>query len=334
MEMSNTYYLDKIEQKVEFKIALSQLYEIETKKQPVKEKLSFKIMEIAACLFILITTGIVFAKDISKLFNNSNNAIESAVENEYVQEEIMNYVYDKDIGIKVNDLILDDLNLDISYDINLSKENTKMVRPKDFSITNDNNKIVYTSESYYAETIEDLPLYNSMSWDKLPIKIDDNTYRDSILIGLRPDYKKFNTIYINISSMQVIYGDDSSEIIDGTWNITINISDEMKQNSTIIYNMVGENDYIENCTLTMSKTGAIINLDSKAKIPTSPESGYEIQTSMLLKSDTATYPCGWLDFNETKMTIHYDNVGSFIEKSDVLELELGFFDTTIILEKQ
>lgn len=66
MEMSSTYYLDRIEQKVELKIALSQLYEIEAKKQPIKENISFKIMEVAACLFILITTIYVIKNDKGK----------------------------------------------------------------------------------------------------------------------------------------------------------------------------------------------------------------------------------------------------------------------------
>lgn len=102
---------------------------------------------------MLITTGLVFAKDISefvtKFFTNSNKAIDAAVENGYIQTEEMDFVYDKDIGVKLDSLVLDDLNLNISFNFETKKENIKSIRFENFNITNDNNKVVFRSEFEY-----------------------------------------------------------------------------------------------------------------------------------------------------------------------------------------
>lgn len=304
-----------------------------TQKTFEQNKLKYALTTVF-CSLILVT-GVVFAKDIEiyirSLFNNSNEAIDAAVENGYIQHVDVDYAYDNDIGIKVDNIVLDDLNLDIAYNISMSKENIKTARLNDFTITNDNEKVVYRSEFKYEETIEELPLYNSVSWMNFPEKIDDTTFSDSILLGLRPEHETFDELYFDIKGIQIVYEDNTQEVIEGNWQITIEISDEMKQNSTVIYNMVGKNEYIESCTATMSKTGMIIEFTTKVKIPQDIEFPWEM--IRLKNNNGIIYDAGYTDWGEYKMKIHFENVGTFIEDSDKLELELDFFDTTIILTK-
>lgn len=98
---------------------------------------------------IILVTGVVFAKDIENyirsLFNNSNEAIDAAVENGYIQHVDTDYAYDNDIGIKVDNLILDELNLDISFIFESQKENIKSIRLEDFTITTETDKVVFRS---------------------------------------------------------------------------------------------------------------------------------------------------------------------------------------------
>lgn len=326
--------IDRLEERIKFKITLSKIDEEEKYIKDNKRIINiYRKIGLVACICLVITTGIVFAKDIIKIiFNNSTVAIDSAVENGYVQSEIMDYVYDKNIGIGVEKLVLDDLNLDIAYNIEIIKENVKMARFKDFTITNNNKKIVFRSEFKYAETQNELPLYTSLSWMNLPKKVNDITFSDSILFGLRPEYEKFNELFFDIKSIQIIYDNNTEEIIEGNWQFNIKINDKMTENSTIIYNMINNNEYIESCTATMSKTETIIELSSKARIPTEPE--INLQSTIFLNSENAKYSSGYIDYNEKHMKIHFEDVGSFIENSDELELNLGFFNTTITLEKE
>ena len=83
------------------------------KKQEYYNKFLRKVATIIITIGI-VSTSVVFADDIinfiTSLFINSTEAIDIAVENGYVQNIDMEYVYDNDIGIKVDNLILDDTN--------------------------------------------------------------------------------------------------------------------------------------------------------------------------------------------------------------------------------
>lgn len=289
---------------------------------------------------MLITTGLVFAKDISefvtKFFTNSNKAIDAAVENGYIQTEEMDFVYDKDIGVKLDSLVLDDLNLNISFNFETKKENIKSIRFENFNITNDNNKVVFRSEFEYSETPEELPIYNYLDWGKEPVKLSETTYCDSILLGLRPEREDFKELYFDINSIQVTYMDDKRETIEGNWNFEVTISDEMRKSSTITYNMSESNDYIESCTLTLSKTGVIVDLKSKVKMTmlTQPKDDIFPPELIYLSSEKNTYQVSWMDFNEDVAKIYFDDIGAFIENSDKINLHLDFFDTIITLVKE
>lgn len=264
---------DEIFEKVKLKIAISEFKG--ENDMAVNKKRNFIIKKgigIAAC-FAILFSGIVYAKDIEnyfkRIFTNSTEAIDKAVENGYIQEENMNYVYDKDIGVKVDNLVLDELNLAISFNFETKKENIKSIRFNDFTLTNDNNKVVFRSEFKYAETLDELPIYNSINWGNEPMKLTNTTFLDSILFGLRPEREDFKEVYFDVKSMRLTYNDDTQEIIEGTWKFDVAISDEMRKSTTVVYNMDEDNDYIESCTGTLSPTGMVIdlNLSSSFNVP-------------------------------------------------------------------
>ena len=81
----------------------------------------YNLQKVAIFLitFSIMTTSIVFAKDIvnfiNKIFTNSTKGIDVAVENGYLQNVDMDFVFDNNIGIKTNNLIIDENNLDVSF---------------------------------------------------------------------------------------------------------------------------------------------------------------------------------------------------------------------------
>ena len=90
-------------------------------KEKRRNKITYRIPQIVIYLFsiIIISTGVVFANEIltfvKSLFINTTNSIDMAVQNGYVQQVDMDYIFSNDIGIKIDNLILDDSNLDISF---------------------------------------------------------------------------------------------------------------------------------------------------------------------------------------------------------------------------
>lgn len=340
---------DEILEKIKLKIAISEVKKENDIAMKRRKKIINRNIGIAAC-FAVIFSGIVYAKDIEnyfkKIFNNSTEAIDKAVENGYVQQENMDYTYDKDIGIKVDSLILDDLNLDISFNFEIKKENVKSIRFSDFTITNDKNKVVFRSEFKYAETLEELPIYNSADWGNEPVKLTDTTYADSILLGLRPEKEDFEKLYFDIKSVQIIYVDDTQEIVEGNWKFDLAISEEMRQSNNIIYTLLEENEYVKSATATLSPTGVVVELDLKVevnprdaflKVQRGEEICEEDVDLFYLKYNSERYsPSSIFPQNTlyTKYKIYYDNVEIFWKEIEKFELYLAKFDISIILDKK
>lgn len=332
-------------ERTKLKIAISQMKD-EEKAMNKNNSLNLKRgIGIAAC-FAIMFSGIVYAKDIEnyirKLFNNSNEAIDVAVEEGYVQTEKEEYTYDKGIGIKVENLILDDLNLNVSFMVESKIDNIKSICLKDFDITNDNDKVVFRSEFKYSETLEELPLYNSLDWANEPIKVSDTTYSDSILLGLRPEKEDFKELYFKVKSFQVTYIDDSQDIIEGSWDFNVAISEAMRKNVNIEYKLSENNNYVENCTGTLSPTGMVVEL----KLYQEFDPAKYIEDNLDKLDDTGIF---YIKYNNElllpsllekgntdgdKFVIHYDNIGLFFDNINEIELYLLPFDTTIkLIEK-
>lgn len=319
-------------ERTKLKIAISKIEE----ENVINKKNNFEIKKsigIVAC-FVIMISGIVYAKDIENyfknIFNNSTEAIDKAVENGYVQQEEMDYTYDKDIGIKVDSLVLDNLNLAISFNFETKKEDIKSIRLKEFNITNDNNKVVYQSEIKHVENAEELPLYKTVTWNNISEKISDTTFTDSILFGLRPEKEDFKELYFDVKNLQLTYMDDSREIIDGNWKFNVTINDEMINSSTIIYNMAESNEYIESCIGTLSATGMTIEILAKNPIPY-----YDYFHEMIhLSNNNNTYTPNFAELSYNDLKIYFDNINLFTEDTTNLKLYFEFFDTSITLTSE
>lgn len=159
----------------------------------------FKIVA-TACACIIITTSVVFAKNISNfiknIFNNNSEGIKTAIENNYILQPNMEYIESNGTEVKINNLLMDDMNLSFSINIKYKdiikvNEISKAYLP-DMIIVDDKNKIIYCQD-------EDT-FYNYCKDNKLDFK-----------------YKEFNENNINSSSNYFIkyrnYEDNSMEIV-------------------------------------------------------------------------------------------------------------------------
>ena len=307
-----------------------------------KKKSNLNILKVCiytVCCSIILLTGVVFAKDIEnyikKLFVNSTDAIDLAVENDYVQEIDTSYTYDKNVGIKVDRLILDDLYLDISFNIKVNDEEIKTIRFKDFEIKNDNEQIVYQSKIKKAETFDKLPIYNTVTWINQPIKINDTEFADSILLGLKQEIEEFEKLYISVKSVKVTYIDDEEEIINGNWNFCTEISDEMRDSINYKYSLKENNEFVENCIGTLSTTGMIIELTVKSPIKFE-DFNMDVAEEFYINNNGKQYLPEYIDFStigDNKLTFHFNNIGIFTENIEILEFNLGLYNSKIELVK-
>lgn len=331
-----TIYSKKISEPPEFEMAIRNAFK--NKKQLFIKQ---KVMRLATiiCSFVVMISGIVYAKDIEKyfksLFTNTTESIDNAVENGYFQTVDMDFVYDSDIGIKVDNLILDDLNLDISFCFRINDENINSIRFKEFIITNDNGKKIYENETEKVDSIEDVSLFTSLTWENKPVKITNTTFTDSILFGLNQEKESFNKLYFDVKSLSLTYIDNKTEVIDGNWKFSVTLNDEMKKNDNIYYTLLEKNEYVESCTGTLSATGMTIELYLNSYLD--EELRDSLDDMLILKNNNKTFSFDIcredvID-SKTRFILTYNNIGKFMRSNDRFEVYIKPYNTTIILSE-
>lgn len=330
---------DKLEKDIKLKIAISEIDDENNERINVKRIVVWQRVAVVACICLFLTTGFTFGKNIEEylknIFINSTESIDKAVENGYVQTEEMEYTYDKNIGVKVDSLILDDLNLDVSFCFNVKDENLKSIRFEDFEITTETGKVVYKSELEYANTVEEIPIYNSVNLWNAPEKVTDTIYKDSILLGLKLDRENFKELYFDISSIQKEYNDGKKETVYGSWNFNVIIDDKMIQNTSQKYILNSKNKYVENATAILAPSGMIINVKFSNIINIDNFSMEDLQ-SIYLKNGEKAYNVEYIeeDIINNIMILHYNNISNITDNGDELILDFEFLDENEIILKK
>lgn len=244
-----------------------------------ERKNSYRIFKTvaAACACVTLTTGIVFAKDISnyvsKLFNLTSIGMgdkvlqESLNENEYMPID-NEYISSKDLDYKANHLIIDDINLLLSIDF---KTKFSISEYDSLSFMNlkisdeEGNQIFVDSEleSEHSKNIAKGIGYYTIS------KTDYNITEGIILncIENKLDMKKLIVKFDGIRLYNVTDGNATFKDIKDNFELSINLEDKINKNNPLKYT-VKENGKtkqtdIKDVVLTTSGMGiTIINNSS------------------------------------------------------------------------
>lgn len=285
--------------------------------------------------FGVMTTGIVFADDIinfiTSLFTNSTDGIESAVQNGYVQTVDMEYVYDNNIGVKVDNIVLDDTNLDISFVYNYQgKKDVDSLELHEYIIKDENNNILY--EFYEKQTINNSEfVITEMIRDNKTIKVEENTYKESLIYS-NEKISNLNRIIIEIKSINLIHKDNTSKI-NGDWNIAIDINKLLTERINECYNIVN-NTHIHNGTVTLTETSLKMKL--KFKYQLDEQIFNDRENIVLIDSKSKRYYYKFSDMkyidNTSELYLEYD-IGKHFKNIEELKLiikynediELNFF---------
>lgn len=128
-----------------------------------KKHSSFNISKIAAIILLCftMTTGLIFAKDIINFFseifdlkstNIDNSGIVDAIANKnYIQNVDMDYIpIDDNYSIKVDYLMLDDLNLYLVFNLHSNKKIDENYRISitDLKLTDQDGNVIYDGNNY------------------------------------------------------------------------------------------------------------------------------------------------------------------------------------------
>lgn len=229
-----------------------------------KEKSTTIMMLKRVAVFILcigiVTATTVYAKDIinfiTSIFTNSTPGIDKAVDNGYVQNVDMDFITYNDVGVKVDYLLMDDHNLDISFVYKYYGKVINLKNMKYASLTikdEENNILCFISE----DTTNTNVLATSVDSTSEQQFIDSTTIRDSLLVNSK-EFPRCQTLFLEISKMTLEL-DEEIKNINGNWNFSINIDDKLVTRNSYEYSST-DNPYIDNVKTSITATSLSIDL--------------------------------------------------------------------------
>lgn len=221
-----------------------------------KMRMIKRIASVIICA-ITVTSGVVFAdnivKYISSIFTRTTESIDIATQNGYVQNVNMDFVYDKDIGIKVDYIIMDNSKLDISYLYKVN-ESTTSLELYEYSIKDNENHLLYKTNRDSSVT-EVIPIVNSMSRSEKPVKLENNIIKESILYSSN-QFPKCEKLFIEVNCVRLNYQD----IVEGDWKIKVDVADKFNEREKIIYEP-SYNEHIIQSEIYLTETTLRVSLE-------------------------------------------------------------------------
>ena len=243
------------------------------------------IIKKVACfiLVIVLATSVIFAKDILAyisylLKTNSSKGEQTAIDNGYIEEVNMKYINSNGVNVRVSEILMDDYNLSILFNIEIpgteSVESVYNVNLSNLVITDEqNNVLVLALEN--SERYEEFYKENNIQERNRNIAYNKGAYYGEIITsyGRTIEYKYMTyseefpkSQKLNISFDKIVLSNKNSydkTVIEGEWNIEVNLPEEMYNRETLIYNAKNSTEDILITSFKVSNTATKIELITK-----------------------------------------------------------------------
>lgn len=283
-----------------------------------KEKSTTIIMLKRIAVFILcigiVTATTVYAKDIinfiTSIFTNSTPGIDKAVDNGYVQNVDMDFITYNDVGIKVDYLLMDNNNLDISFVYKYYGDNTEInnISFNNLSIKDENNNMLFWLSEKAIPTSEDIILLDTNAkFNSIEKNINDNTIRASLLLTSEK-FPNSQILTISISSVKLKINSQSINV-DGNWNFSINLDNKFVTRNNTEYHTNSSSPYVESVKTTLSNTSLILELNLNVLLD---------EMDFLRPTNITLYDSNNTNYNYTNLNIK--NVSTIEPYSSIMTL--------------
>ena len=306
---------EKIFKNIQENIAIENFRTVHKKHERTKKILQSTLTVMICCLSI---TGIVFAKDIStQLYDNffmTGKGMETAMNEGYIENTDMEYenanttventqtgeiIEDVETKVKVSEFVMDDFNLSISFDVELSEKAKEIVTAdeiwkfnfSDLVISDENNVVLYCPTGVRYEEFskeKNLGLNYNEAMDKnmyigsgvniIPVQREGNHVKVvyNIYTGGDSHYPKSKTLTVDMTKINISKNEGTSMgeeeiILTGDWQFDIAVPEKMYNRQSVVYvrtDTSNEDYQVE--TATLYDTG----MEITAKIKTEPKPQY------------------------------------------------------------
>lgn len=275
-------------------------------------KNSFKI-GVAACLMVVSISGMVFAKEIStKIYENffgTGKGMETAINEGYIESPEMEYensvtnleneetgqkIEGADTKVKVDEFVMDDFNLSLTFDVELSENVKEIITAEeigdisfpDLLISDENDIVLYciTGKKYeewsqknnlnlgFNEALDNGELIGSgagfFAGEKNGnhIKVIYNIYTGGDVVFPKSKKLKIDMNQIKLSKNPEVYFGDEEITLTGNWNFEVDVPEKMYARKNILYKQKSTTNKDFNVLqATVYNTGTDIKLKFKAQ---------------------------------------------------------------------
>ena len=210
-------------------------YKIDKKKGEIIKIRKTLIILLA---IILVTTGIVYAKDlvnyIKKIFKDPTDGVQTAIENGYIKNEEIKYIETDDFKISVDEFLIDDSFLDITFNIDVKVDDAKQVDIENIVITDENNNIIFNTTNMAIKVPEGK--YYKGGYSKNSEKISSNMFK--LCLKCNGEFPKSHKLFVKFESF-IIFADsvEHSKDYNGEWEVTLEVPEKMHNREGIIYHV-------------------------------------------------------------------------------------------------
>lgn len=236
----------------------------DSNKQHKNIRITFTKMISAICLCIIITTGVVFAKEISnwiyEIFNpaSTGTGVINMAENGYLYNTQMEYVGKNENLIKIEYIMMDDYNLNIVFNLKLKEKIDELyeMEMKNLIIVDENKNLIFCSNNndVYKQYCRENNLKYDENWNQK--NYTNGGYQTEILEknddNIRFIYKMYSSGYPKSKELLMRIEDieitptiksiklNEKNIIKGKWNLNIKLPPEFYNREIINYNVEDE----------------------------------------------------------------------------------------------
>lgn len=214
---------------------------------------------IMLIIFFLIILGTIILYNKINLKEKNikfyNDRISPALKNEYDEEIEMDYVSSNNTNLKINQLMLDEFNLGIMCDIVLNENKLSDLIDVEFKntiIIDDISNILYAKYENEDELIKyceeknlDIGKYGNGfsdgSYTGKIVNIQDNNLLFSFYTSSE-NFPNSQKLYIKFDTIYLTKKNNDIEIIDGVWEINLDLGNIAQKRKEVEYSVININD--------------------------------------------------------------------------------------------
>ena len=239
----------------------------------------YKVAIIVICL--MFTSGIAYAA-YNYVKNNFNHrkGIETAINNGYIMNVDGEPVTSNDVSLNINQILLDDYNLDISFGLEFKNmeipDNVQAIEFENLLIADENNNILYHSEgrNIFDKFVKSNNLdlkYNAYNEKYLnsssnALIIKKNSSSINLIYNIFTyDKTFFKSNTLNVYAENLIFKTNKTNVrVDSMWNIRQELSSSFQDRKSVKY--ICKDTYDENIISVSAityTTGTNVKLEMK-----------------------------------------------------------------------